>query len=54
VGRKAFDERVKAIKTTGTKILKDVAVNPNAQHQEIWFRDLDGYTVVVAGPYGDL
>jgi catechol 2,3-dioxygenase-like lactoylglutathione lyase family enzyme len=27
-------------------------VNPNAKHWEIWLRDPDGYTVVIASPDG--
>lgn len=49
-----FNKSVKAIKRRKAKILKDVCVNENANHREIWFLDLDGYTVVVAGHYGDL
>ena len=25
-------------------------VNPNAKQRELWLRDPDGYTVVLAGP----
>lgn len=49
-----FDKSVRAIKKTKTKILKDVAINENANHREIWFNDLDGYVVVVASHYGDV
>jgi hypothetical protein len=27
--------------------------NPNASHREIWIRDPDGYTVVLASPDGE-
>jgi hypothetical protein len=27
--------------------------NPNADHRELWIRDPDGYTVVIASPDGD-
>jgi len=30
-----------------------VHVNPNAKHRELWVKDPDGYTVVVAEPDGD-
>lgn len=49
-----LDRSVKEIKKSKVKILKDVAVNPNAQHREIWFSDPDGYTVVVSGLPGDV
>ena len=49
-----FNKSVRAIKRRKAKILKNVCVNENANHREIWFLDLDGYTVVVAGHYGDL
>jgi hypothetical protein len=28
----------------------DVHVNPNAKQRELWLRDPDGHTVVLAGP----
>ena len=31
-------------------VVRDVHVNPNAKHRELWLRDPDGYTVVLAGP----
>ena len=34
----------------GAEVIRDVHVNPNAKHRELWFRDPDGYTVVLAGP----
>lgn len=49
-----FDKSARAIKKLKTRILKDVCVNENANHREIWFLDPDGYTVVVASHYGDL
>jgi predicted enzyme related to lactoylglutathione lyase len=49
-----FDRSVKAIKKSKAKILKDVEINENANHREIWFNDPDGYVVVVAGHYGDI
>lgn len=36
------------------EIVEDVHVNPSAQHREIWFRDLDGYLVVLSSPHGDV
>jgi predicted enzyme related to lactoylglutathione lyase len=49
-----LDESLKQIKKLKCKILKPEAVNPNANHREIWLQDPDGYTVVIAGHYGDL
>ncbi len=46
-----FDAAVKRIRNRKAVILKDVCVNPNASHREIWIKDLDGYTVVLASPY---
>jgi len=37
----------------GAEVLEGPLVNVNAQHREVWIRDPDGYTVVVAGPPGD-
>jgi catechol 2,3-dioxygenase-like lactoylglutathione lyase family enzyme len=45
-----FDARVEAVRATGAEIVTDVHTNPNAQQREIWFRDPDGYLVVLAGP----
>ena len=43
--KRAAAERVRASKA---ELVLDVHWNPNARHREIWFRDLDGYTVVLA------
>jgi hypothetical protein len=43
---------VRRIRAIGPLIVNDVHVNPNAGHREIWIRDLDGYLVVLAEPYG--
>ncbi len=45
-----FDARVEAVRATGAEIVTDVHTNPNAKQPEIWFRDPDGYLVVLAGP----
>jgi catechol 2,3-dioxygenase-like lactoylglutathione lyase family enzyme len=45
-----FEATVERVRATGAHVLKDVHANPNARHQEIWVRDPDGYTVVLAGP----
>ncbi|KYQ84513.1 glyoxalase [Acinetobacter sp. NRRL B-65365] len=49
-----FDEIVQNLQTHQVEILEGPKYNPNAHHREIWFRDLNGYTLVVASPYGDL
>ena len=49
-----FDDALARIKKLKAKVLRQVQVNPNANHREIWLRDLDGYTVVVCGEYGDV
>ena len=33
----------------GAAVVTDVHVNPNAKQRELWLRDPDGYTVVLAG-----
>ena len=35
-------------------VVREVHVNPNAQHLELWIKDLDGYTVVIASPDGKI
>lgn len=49
-----FDEIVQKLQTHQIEILEGLKYNPNAHHREIWFKDLNGYTLVVASPYGDL
>ncbi|ARU87963.1 VOC family protein [Pseudomonas sp. M30-35] len=36
------------------KVLQGPLLNRNAQHREVWLRDPDGYTVVLAGQHGEL
>lgn len=45
-----FEAAVERARRMGARIETDVHVNPNANQQEIWLRDPDGYLVVVAGP----
>jgi len=45
----AFSAAVQRIRKAKARIVTDVHRNPNAGHQEIWLRDLDGYLVVLAG-----
>lgn len=49
-----FDEIVQKLQTHQIEILEGPKYNPNAHHRDIWFKDLNGYTLVVASPYGDL
>jgi catechol 2,3-dioxygenase-like lactoylglutathione lyase family enzyme len=45
-----FDAAVERVRASEALIVEDVHTNPNAKQQEIWFKDPDGYTVVLAGP----
>jgi catechol 2,3-dioxygenase-like lactoylglutathione lyase family enzyme len=45
-----FDGLVARTREAAVQIELDVHVNPNANHREIWLRDLDGYLVVFAEP----
>ncbi|ENW03039.1 VOC family protein [Acinetobacter beijerinckii] len=49
-----FDEIVQKLQTHQVEILEGPKYNPNAHHREIWFKDSNGYTLVVASPYGDI
>ena len=49
-----FTESVERANSMSAEILDGPLVNPNAQHRELWVRDPDGYTVVLATKYGDL
>lgn len=48
-----FREVVARARQLNAPVVRDVHVNPNAQHLELWIKDLDGYTVVVASPDGE-
>jgi catechol 2,3-dioxygenase-like lactoylglutathione lyase family enzyme len=50
----AFDAAIKRTLTLQATVLEPVKVNSNANHREIWLRDPDGYTVVLASAYGDV
>lgn len=43
----AAAERGRAL---GATVQTGIQVNPNAQHEELWLRDPDGYLVVLASP----
>lgn len=49
-----FDDAVDRAVGAGANVVEGPKENVNAQHREIWLRDPDGYTVVLAGPYGDV
>ena len=48
-----FKEVVARARQLGPPIVHDVHVNPNAGHLELWIKDIDGYTVVIASPDGE-
>lgn len=48
-----FDDVVTRARELRAPVILDVHVNPNAGHRELWIRDPDGYTVVIASPDGD-
>lgn len=49
-----FDPAVDRVREAGAEIVAEPHVNPNAQQREIWFRDPDGYLVVVSGRMGEV
>ena len=49
-----FDAVVKRLHRHQVEILEQPKVNTNANHREVWFKDPDGYVVVVASQYGDV
>jgi catechol 2,3-dioxygenase-like lactoylglutathione lyase family enzyme len=48
-----FDAAVDRVRAVGATVEREPHVNPNAQHREIWLRDPDGFTVVLASPDGE-
>jgi catechol 2,3-dioxygenase-like lactoylglutathione lyase family enzyme len=48
-----FDQAVKRVRALGAEILLEPHFNPAPKHREIWFRDPDGYVVVLASPDGE-
>lgn len=44
----AFDAAVARVRDAEARIVTNEHRNPNSGHREIWFRDLDGYLVVIA------
>jgi hypothetical protein len=47
-----FQDVVARARQLQASVVRDVHVNPNAGHNELWIKDLDGYTVVIASPDG--
>ena len=45
-----LDAAAERARVRDAEIVRDVHVNPNAKQRELWLRDPDGYTVVLAGP----
>jgi hypothetical protein len=48
-----FDDVVARARALDAPGVLDVHRNPNADHRELWIRDPDGYTVVIASPDGE-
>lgn len=48
-----FDDAVERATALAAIVLDGPKENTSASHRELWLRDLDGYVVVLAGPYGD-
>ena len=49
-----FDALVQRLNHHHVEIVEAVKVNTNANHREVWFKDPDGYVIVVASHYGDI
>ncbi|MDR7015868.1 VOC family protein [Acinetobacter sp. 3657] len=49
-----FDELVERLRTHQVEVLEGPQYNTNAHHREVWFKDPNGYTLVVASTYGDI
>ncbi|KAI9134067.1 VOC family protein [Acaryochloris sp. CCMEE 5410] len=48
-----FEASVAKVRTLSPEIVTEPHINPNAQQHEIWFRDPDGYLVVISDHMGD-
>jgi predicted enzyme related to lactoylglutathione lyase len=48
-----FDSVVDRVRGLGAEIIEEPHVNVKPQHREIWFRDCDGYVVVIASSDGE-
>ncbi|ATJ82456.1 VOC family protein [Halomonas beimenensis] len=49
-----FDEAVTRARDMDAWIVQEPHVNARANHLECWLHDPDGYTVVLASPFGDV
>ncbi len=49
-----FNAAVERARAMGAHVVEDPHVNPLADHRECSIRDPDGYTIVLASPYGDV
>lgn len=50
----AFDQAVLRAKEMKVEIVAEPHVNPLANQNEIWLKDLDGYLIVISGNPGDV
>lgn len=48
-----FDAAVARATELGAEVVLGVHRNPGPAHRELWIKDLDGYTVVIASPDGE-
>ncbi len=48
-----FESAVKRVIEFSPEIVVEPHINPNAQQKEIWFKDLDGYMLVISSHIGD-
>lgn len=48
-----FENCVSKVRKLGAEIVSEPHINPNAQQNEIWFRDPDGYLVVISDNIGN-
>jgi len=49
-----FDAAFGRVRALAADVIDGPRVNPNANHREVWVRDPDSYTVVIAGQPGDV
>jgi catechol 2,3-dioxygenase-like lactoylglutathione lyase family enzyme len=48
-----FESAVERVRNLNAEIVSEPHVNPNARQNEIWFRDLDGYLIVISNNFND-
>jgi predicted enzyme related to lactoylglutathione lyase len=48
-----FDDAVARATELGAEVVLPVHRNAGPDHRELWIKDLDGYTVVLASPDGE-